>query len=62
MISYEHLSDFFKSDFLFHIHFSTRPPSWDDVITVTVISFTPVHITVKPALRGHIWNKEKVAL
>jgi hypothetical protein len=27
-----------------------------------VISLWKVYITVKPALRGHIWNKEKVAL
>ena len=83
VFSYGHLSDFLKSDFLFHIHFQIvicdflvlssqitfvpmhvpfkihyrnnlidkkysylipRPPSQETVITVTVISFTPVRL------------------
>jgi hypothetical protein len=44
MISYGHLSDFFKSDFLFHIHFSVVWTCSDSVVFVFLIFSTPTGI------------------
>jgi hypothetical protein len=56
MISYGHLSDFFKSDFLFHIHFSVV--IWDSLVKSSYITIVLMHVSFKIHYRNNLINKK----
>ena len=55
--SYGHLSDFFKSDFLFHIHFSVV--ICDFLVISSYITIVPMHVPFKIHYRSNLIDKKE---
>jgi hypothetical protein len=56
MISYGHLSDFFKSDFLFHVHFSVV--ICDFLVESSEITVVLMHVSFKIHYRNNLMDKK----
>ena len=56
MISYGHLSDFLKSDFLFHIHFSLV--ICDFLVETSSITIVLMHVSFKIHYRNNLIDKK----
>ena len=56
VFSYGHLSDFLKSDFLFHIHFSVV--ICDFLVLSSQITIVPMHVPFKIHYRNNLIDKK----
>ena len=56
VFSYGHLSDFLKSDFLFHIHFSVV--ICDFLVISSYITIVPMHVPFKIHYRNNLIDKK----
>ena len=56
MISYGHLSDFLKYNFLFHIHFSVV--ICDFLVKCTYITIVPMHVPFEIHYRNNLIDKK----
>ena len=56
VFSYGHLSDFFKSDFLFHIHFSVV--ICDFLVISSQITIVPMHVPFRIHYRNYLIDKK----